>query len=47
MMELIDNISLLRGDDLKQTIRPRTQLKIGASFFASPRNSLKIRGLKK
>ncbi|MCP5358406.1 MAG: DEAD/DEAH box helicase family protein [Pseudomonadales bacterium] len=33
-MELIDNISRLLGDDLKQTIRPGTRLKIAASCFS-------------
>lgn len=45
-MELIDNISCLLGDDLKQTIWPGARLKIAASCFESPRNSLNIRGLK-
>lgn len=43
-MELIDNISRLPGDDLKQTLRPGTRLKIGVSRFESSRNSPKIRG---
>ncbi|MFZ1181096.1 MAG: hypothetical protein WAN92_06205 [Herbaspirillum sp.] len=46
-MELIENISRLLGDDLKQTIRPGARPKLGAACFESPRNSLKIRGLKK
>lgn len=46
-MELIDNISHLLGDDLKQTIQPGARLKIAASCVESPRNSRKIRGLKK
>lgn len=29
-MELVDNISRLLGDDLKQTIRPGARLKIAA-----------------
>lgn len=33
-MELIDNISHLLGDDLKQTIQPRARLKIAASCFS-------------
>jgi len=33
-MELIDNISCLLGDDLKQTIRPGARLKIAASCFS-------------
>ncbi|WP_322997167.1 hypothetical protein [Castellaniella sp.] len=33
-MELIDNISRLLGDDLKQTIKPRARLKIAASCFS-------------
>ena len=33
-MELIDNISLLLGDDLKQTIRLGARLKIAASCFS-------------
>lgn len=33
-MELIDNISRLLGDDLKQTIRPGARLKIAASCFS-------------
>lgn len=33
-MELIDNISRLLGDDLKQTIKPGTRLKIAASCFS-------------
>lgn len=47
MVELIGNISRLLGDDLKQTIRPAARLKIAASCFDLPRNSLNIRGLKK
>jgi SNF2 family DNA or RNA helicase len=34
MMELIDNISHLLGDDLKQAIRPGVRLKIAASCFS-------------
>ncbi|WZB64871.1 hypothetical protein WJ971_18135 [Achromobacter xylosoxidans] len=33
-MELIDNISRLLGDDLKQTIQPGARLKIAASCFS-------------
>lgn len=33
-MELIDNISRLLGDDLKQTLTPRACLKIAASCFS-------------
>lgn len=33
-MELIDNISRLLGDDLKQTLRPGARLKIAASCFS-------------
>ncbi|UZF20948.1 DEAD/DEAH box helicase family protein [Ralstonia pseudosolanacearum] len=33
-MELIDNISRLLGDDLKQTVRPGARLKIAASCFS-------------
>jgi hypothetical protein len=33
-MELIDNINLLLGDDLKQTIKPGARLKIAASCFS-------------
>lgn len=33
-MELIDNINRLLGDDLKQTARPGTKLKIAASCFS-------------
>jgi SNF2 family DNA or RNA helicase len=33
-MELLDNISHLLGDDLKQTIRPGARLKIAASCFS-------------
>ena len=33
-MELIDNISRLLGDDLKQTIKPGARLKIAASCFS-------------
>lgn len=47
MMELIDNISCLLGDNLKQIIQPRARLKISALCFGWPRNSLNIRGLKK
>lgn len=47
MMELIDNISRLLGDDLKQSIRPGAWLKIAASCFRSPRKNLNIRGLEK
>lgn len=47
MMESIGNISRLLGDILKQTIRPGARLKIAASCFEWPRNSLNIRGLKK
>ncbi|EGD11140.1 hypothetical protein XVE_0456 [Xanthomonas vesicatoria ATCC 35937] len=47
MVELIGNISRLLGDNLKQTIRPAARLKIAASCFDLPRNSLHIRGLKK
>ncbi|MFG9904572.1 MULTISPECIES: DEAD/DEAH box helicase [Pseudomonadota] len=43
-MELIDNISRLLGDDLKQVIRPGARLQIGALCFDRPRNSPKIRG---
>lgn len=46
-MELIDDISRLLGDDLKQNIWLGARLKIGASCFESPRNSLRIRGPKK
>lgn len=46
-MELIDNISHLLGDNLKQTIRPEVRLKSAASCFELPRKSLNIRGLKK
>ncbi|RQS11468.1 DEAD/DEAH box helicase [Burkholderia sp. Bp9002] len=46
-MELIDRISRLLDEDLEQTVRPGGRLKIRASCFESPRNSLKIRGLKK
>ncbi|WP_208866739.1 hypothetical protein [Burkholderia reimsis] len=37
----------LLDEDLKRTVWPGGRLKIGASCFESPRNSLKIRGLKK
>lgn len=47
MVELIGNISRLLDDDLKQTIRPAARLKVAASCFDLPRNSLNIRGLKK
>lgn len=47
MVELIGKISRLRGDNLKQTIRPGVRLKIAASCFELPRTSLNIRGLKK
>lgn len=33
-MELIDNISRLLGDDLKQTLKPGARLKIAASCFS-------------
>lgn len=33
-MEIIDNISRLLGDDLKQTIVPGAKLKIAASCFS-------------
>lgn len=33
-MELIDNISRLLGDDLKQTLKPSARLKIAASCFS-------------
>jgi hypothetical protein len=33
-MELIDNISCLLGDDLKQTLKPGVRLKIAASCFS-------------
>jgi hypothetical protein len=33
-MELIDNINRLLGNDLKQTIKPKTHLKIAASCFS-------------
>jgi len=33
-MKLIDNVSLLLGDDLKQTLVPRAKLKIAASCFS-------------
>jgi hypothetical protein len=29
-MELIDNINLLLGDDLKKTLKPQARLKIAA-----------------
>jgi len=32
-MELLDNISRLFGDDLKQTLKPAARLKIAASCF--------------
>ncbi|MFY2087472.1 hypothetical protein ACOTDN_13490 [Achromobacter xylosoxidans] len=47
MVELIGNISRLLDDDLKQTIWPAARLKVAASCFDLPRNSLNIRGLKK
>lgn len=34
MMELIDNINNLLGDDLKQTLKPGSRLKIAASCFS-------------
>lgn len=34
MMELIDNVSRLLGDNLKETIRPGAKLKIAASCFS-------------
>ncbi len=34
MIELIDNISRLVGDDLKQTLKPGARLKIAASCFS-------------
>jgi hypothetical protein len=33
-MEIIDNINRLLGDNLKQTIKPGSKLKIAASFEA-------------
>ena len=33
-MELIDNISRLLGDDLKQTLKPGARLKVAASCFS-------------
>ena len=33
-MEIIDNINHLLGDNLKQTIRPGSKLKIAASCFS-------------
>lgn len=33
-MELIDNISLPLGDDLKRSLKPGTRLKIAASCFS-------------
>ncbi|WP_186035018.1 helicase-related protein [Burkholderia gladioli] len=33
-MEIVDNINRLLGDDLKQTLRPGTKLKIAASCFS-------------
>lgn len=33
-MEIIDNINTLLGDDLKQTIKPGSRLKIAASCFS-------------
>ncbi len=47
MRELIDDIRRLPGDDLKQTVRPGARLRIAASCFELPQNSLNIRGLKK
>lgn len=47
MVELIGSSRRLLVDNLKQTIRPRARLKIAASCFELPRNSLNIRGLKK
>ncbi|OXI77368.1 DEAD/DEAH box helicase [Burkholderia sp. AU31280] len=47
MTELINGISRLLDEDLKQAVRPGGRLKIRASCFESPRNSLKVRGLKK
>lgn len=46
-MEVIDNISRLLGDDLKQVIRPGARMKIGALCFDRPRNSPKNQGKKK
>lgn len=46
MVELIGSRRLL-VDNLKQTIRPGARLKIAASCFELPRNSLNIRGRKK
>ena len=34
LMELIDNINRLLGDDLKQTLKPGARLKIAASCFS-------------
>lgn len=47
MVELIGNISRLLDDDLKQNHLPAARLKVAASCFDLPRNSLNIRGLKK
>lgn len=33
-MELIDNINRLLGDDLKQSIKPTSKLKVAASYFS-------------
>lgn len=33
-MEIIDNISHLLGDDLKQSLRPGARLKVAASCFS-------------
>ncbi|NBX62113.1 MAG: hypothetical protein EBT67_06775, partial [Betaproteobacteria bacterium] len=33
-MELLDNINRLLGDDLKQSLKPDTRLKIAASCFS-------------
>jgi len=33
-MKLIDNINVLLGDDLKETLRPKSRLKIAASYFS-------------
>ena len=34
ILEMIDNINRLLGDDLKETIEPGTRLKIAASCFS-------------
>lgn len=47
MVELIGSSSRLLVNSLKQNIRPGARLKIAASCFELPRNSLNIRGLKK